>query len=644
MKTRITACIIFFLAFYQGIAQLPTQQWGLHYGGSDVDIPYVIKYTADGGTIIGGYTSSKDGQVGMNANRDYWDLWIVKLNNCGLIEWQKSVGGTGYETARDIAQTSDGGYIVLGETNSTDGGVVAGYGSTKDIWLLKLSATGNIQWQKRYGGNGLDVGNHIAITSDGGYLIVGTTSSNDGDIHGNHSTGTFTDAVFLKISANGTLQWSKCFGGSKNDELFDFEIINGNIYAAGYANSTDGDIPPNQLNYDVWLLAIDANGNKIFSKIYGGSQNDVAYSMCLGTDNSLTLAGYTTSDDGMVTGAKGSQDFWIINVNLQGNLNWQKDAGGTDAEYANTVITDKDGGYIVGGLTYSTDGDITSPKGKGDYWVVKLDAKGVMQWQKSFGGSSDDNLHSIIQNAALDEVYLAGDSDSGDGDFSNASTFGDVDFGIIKLKDPLLQTKDTTVCNINNFVPTTDTLKDVCGYDSLLVTYNPVSLSEPFNGIKKRDTIFSGQSITLPYNGNGQPVWANDPSLSCLTCANPVATPSATTTYTVTSFLLHGCEVSDQFTVVVLKDAVVLVPNAFTPNNDGLNDYFGPLGKAPDGFNMRIFNRFGQPVFASSSINARWDGTFKGEPQPEGIYVYLISYADLQNKPHQQKGTVTLIR
>ena len=174
-------------------AQLPALNWAIHYGGSKVDVPFVIKFTSDGGTIVAGYTDSKDGDVGPHANRDYWDLWIVKLDRCGTIQWERSFGGTGYESARDIAQTADGGYIVLGETNSTDGGVIAGFGGTKDIWLLKFAAAGNLQWQKRYGGSGLDIGNHIEITSDGGYLIAASSSSNDGDITGNHGTGGYTD-------------------------------------------------------------------------------------------------------------------------------------------------------------------------------------------------------------------------------------------------------------------------------------------------------------------------------------------------------------------------------------------------------------------------------------------------------------------
>lgn len=623
-------------------AQLPPTQWTLQYGGSSVDIPYVIKFTTDGGTIVAGYTDSKDGNVSAQPNRDYWDLWIVKLDRCGAIQWEKSFGGTGYESARDVVQTADGGYMVLGETNSTDGGVIAGYGGTKDIWLLKLAASGNLEWQKRYGGSGLDIGNHIEITSDGGYLIAASSSSNNGDITGNHGTGGYTDGVLMKISAAGGVQWSKCFGGSKNEELFDFEIINGTTYLAGFTNSIDGDIPPDQKNYDVWLLAIDQNGNKVFSKIYGGSQNDVAYCMTKGTDGSLTLAGYTTSTDGDVSGAKGSQDYWVLNVTQNGKLNWQKDLGGTDAEYAKTIITDKDSSYIVGGISYSDDGDITNPLGEGDYWTVKLSPAGKVIWQKSWGGSDNDHLRYMIHNPAVNEYYLAGDSESDDGDFNNSR--GETDFAIIKLKIPELQTKDSAVCSIAAFVPLQDTLRDGCGYDSVIVTYKPVLLNGPFNDIRKADTIFAGQSVVLHTNGNGTIVWNSHSSLSCINCSDPVATPLVTTIYTATNYLPNGCQLPDQFTVVVMNDAVVMVPTAFTPNGDGLNDFFGPIGKVPDGYQLQLFNRNGEVVFRSSSINQRWNGVFKGSLQPTSVFIYLIDYKDLQNKQHQQKGTFTLIR
>lgn len=623
-------------------AQLSPMNWALRFGGSDVDIPYSIKLTNDGGTIAAGYTISQDGQVATHGNREYWDVWIVKLSACGAIEWEQSFGGTGYESARDIEQTSDGGYIVLAETNSTDGGVISGYGGTKDIWLLKLSATGVLQWQKRYGGSGLDIGNHISILANGDYMIAATTSSSDGDVIGNHNNDGFTDGWLLRVNPSGNIVYSKCFGGNKNDELLKTITIGSRSFVTGYTNSTDGDIPPSQKNYDVWLLALDAGGNKIFSKIYGGSQNDVAYSITAGIDNSITIGGYTTSNDGDVSGAKGSQDYWILNVSQSGVLNWQKVLGGTDADYCNAVITDADGGYIAGGISYSADGDVTDARGDGDFWLVKLSAAGELQWKQNLGGSGNDHLRSILYRPAMQEYYLSGDSDSGDGSFSNA--WGDADFGIIKFKTPFKQTKDTAVCSLSGFVPVTDTLKDACGYDSAWVNYNPVILGSPLSNLKKRDTIFAGQSIELPSSGNGVVSWQPHPTLSCSNCAHPIASPDATTTYTAINTSPNGCTVQDEFTVVVLNDAVVFTPNAFTPNNDGLNDYFGPLGKVPEGFRMQIFNRYGETIFISNAMNLRWNGRYKGELQPMGTYVYSIVYKDINQKQHLQKGYFTLIR
>jgi gliding motility-associated-like protein len=620
----------------------PALNWALRFGGSAVDIPYTIKFTTDGGTVIAGYTDSKDGQVSPHANREYWDLWVVKSDACGTIQWELSLGGTGYESARDIEQTADGGYIVLGETNSTDGGVIAGYGGTKDIWLIKLSATGAVQWQKRYGGSGLDIGNQISITTGGDYLIAASTSSNDGDVAGNHGTGGYTDGLIMKISSAGNVIYSKCFGGTKNEELLKIITIGNRTFATGYANSIDGDIPPDQKNYDAWLLALDDAGNKIFSKIYGGSQNDVAYSMTAGNDGSLTLAGYTTSNDGDVSGAKGSQDYWVFNVTQAGVLNWQKVLGGTDADYCNAVLTDGDGGYLAAGISYSGDGDIDDARGEGDYWLVKLSSAGNIVWKKNYGGSENDHLRSIIYKPALREYYLAGDSGSGDGEFTSA--FGDVDFGIIKLKNPFNEIKDTTVCNLAGFVPITDTLRDACGYDSVFVEYNPVVINGPLHDIKKSDTIFIGQSLQLPSSGNGEIVWLPDPTLSCSSCAAPIAKPTVTTVYTVRNTLPHGCVVEDQYRLVVLNDAIVFTPNAFTPNADGLNDYFGPLGKVPEGFRLQVFNRYGETVFTSSTMNNRWDGRYKGSLQPMGTFIYVVIFQDIRRQQHQQKGYFTLIR
>jgi gliding motility-associated-like protein len=193
-------------------------------------------------------------------------------------------------------------------------------------------------------------------------------------------------------------------------------------------------------------------------------------------------------------------------------------------------------------------------------------------------------------------------------------------------------------------VPVQDTLRDACGYDSVLVTYKPVLLNGPFSDTRKADTIFTGQSVQIFSNGNGNITWAPDPSLSCVDCPDPIASPAITTRYTATNSLSNGCQVSDTFNVVVLTDAVVMTPTAFTPNGDGRNDYFGPIGKVPDNYKLQIFNRNGETVFKSSAMNQKWNGTFRGVLQPSGVFIYVIEYKDIQNKTHQQKGTFTLIR
>jgi gliding motility-associated-like protein len=214
---------------------------------------------------------------------------------------------------------------------------------------------------------------------------------------------------------------------------------------------------------------------------------------------------------------------------------------------------------------------------------------------------------------------------------------------VIKFKAIDTLMTDSVVCNIAGFVAPQQILKDVCGYDSALVTYNPVMNKSPFDQTAKRDTIFEGQKITLPSMDKMSITWNNHPTLSCTQCAHPVATPFNTTTYTATS-QVNGCNVSDNFTVVVLKDAVVQMPNAFSPNGDGINDAFGPAGKVPEGYQLQIFNRYGQIVYRSSSINDRWDGRVNGVAQSTGVFVYQVQYKNVENQLEQKKGTLTLVR
>lgn len=641
LKNSLLLILCFFVTASSSVAQLPDIQWARTYGGSAVDIAQRVIVTADGGTVLAGYTSSKDGIVPARPSRDYWDLLVVKLSSCGEIQWSKSFGGTGYESAKDIVQTDDGGFLVLGETNSTDGDVTSGYGGTKDVWLLRLSADGSLQWQKRYGGSQMDIGNRIVSLPDGNYMLLCSTASNDGNFPGNRSAPGFTDGGLIKIDPNGHVLWTRCYGGSRNDELFDGAVVGNRLYLAGYANSTDGDIPPSQKNYDAWLLCLDLTGNKIYSKIYGGSQNDVAYVMSAKQDT-LTLAGYTTSTDGPVTGAHGAQDGWVFQCTTAGELIWQATLGGSEADYIYDIYPMANGSFLLGGASSSEDGQIAGNKGDSDFWIAVVDSRGQLTWTKNYGGNGADNCFSMAVNEPLQEYYLAGYTESSyRGDFATVPAQGG-DAALIKLKIPLLQDKDSIVCDPAGFVSYTDTLHDACGYDSLIVTYHGIKTDSLFTATNRRDTVFAGDTYTLPAIQQGM-YWLPAPGLVCDHCDVPQARPSETTVYTAV-LPLDQCEIRDQFTLVVMKDATVFVPNAFTPNGDGRNDRFGPLGKVPGKYDLRIYNRFGELVFQSNDMERKWDGTKRGQPVPSGSFSYVLEYYDINQVKQFKKGMLLLIR
>jgi len=632
--------ILCLLVTASSVAQLPDIQWANKYGGSAVDIAQRIILTADGGTALAGYTSSKDGIVPTQPSRDYWDLLVVKLSSCGELQWAKSFGGTGYESAKDILQTADGGFLVLGETNSTDGDVTSGYGGTKDVWLLKLDASGNLQWQKRYGGSQMDIGNRIVTLPDGNYMLLCSTASHDGNFPGNRSASGFTDGGLIKVDPNGQVLWTRCYGGSRNDELFAGAVVGNRMYLTGYANSVDGDIPPSQKNYDVWLLCLDLTGNKMYSKIFGGSQNDVAYVMAAKQDT-LTLAGYTTSTDAPVSGAHGAQDGWVFQCSTDGKLIWQNTLGGSEADYIYDIYPMANGSFLLAGATSSPDGTIAGYKESSDFWVSMVDRDGKLTWTRNYGGEAAENCFSVAVNESLQEYYLAGYTESGDDDF-NASWPQQTDIGLIKLKMPLLQNKDSIVCDPAQFVSYTDTLQDACGYDSLIVTYHGVRNDSLFTASNRADTIFVGDVYNMPEIQKGM-YWIPAAGLSCDHCAVVQASPTETTVYTAV-LPLDQCEIRDQFTLVVLKDASVFVPNAFTPNGDGKNDRFGPLGKVPGKYDLRVFNRFGEMVFQSNNIEQRWDGTKRGQPEPSGSFSYVLEYLDIYQVKQTKKGNLLLIR
>jgi len=195
----------------------PAINWQRCLGGSGGEIAYSIQQTIEGGYVVVGVSDSNDGDLQANQGSHNGDYWIVKLDGNGNIQWQKTFGGSDSDYATSVKQTSDGGYMIAGNSLSNNGDV-SGNHSSFDYCVIKLDNTGSLQWQKTLGGSGDDYANSVDQSVDGGFVVCGYTSSNDGDVSGNHGS---EDYWVVKLTSLGNIQWQKCLGGMDYDNAFD---------------------------------------------------------------------------------------------------------------------------------------------------------------------------------------------------------------------------------------------------------------------------------------------------------------------------------------------------------------------------------------------------------------------------------------
>jgi len=351
------------------------------------------------------------------------------------VSWIKNFGGTGDDSARSLIQTNDGGYAILGMTNSTDGDLALKELAVNDYWLVKLDDNGDLEWQKTYGGSKDDQGQQVIQTSDGGYAITGYAMSDDGD--GSNNEG-FHDNWVLRLDATGTILWEKSFGFSGHDHSYDLvETADGGFFFSGFLDVTssngEGSTDKSSLTAhgvgEFWGTKIDADGNLEWRKFFGGTNNDRSFGVVNAHDGGYVLAGASESDDFDISNPKGSYDFWVVKVDKNGNFVWENSFGGTGIDQAQDIMATPDGGYIIVGSTFSSDTQVTKNNGQSDVWLIKIDENGQLLWQKSFGGSGFDAAHSV-RPSSDGGLLVCGNSKSFDGDVSE--NFGENDIWIFK--------------------------------------------------------------------------------------------------------------------------------------------------------------------------------------------------------------------
>ncbi len=336
----------------------PSSHFCKAIGGKNDDEGKSLIQTSDGGYAITGFTSS------FGAGKE--DVYVVKLDAHGNLQWTKTIGEKERDRGNSLIQTSDGGYAIAGLTQSF------GVGET-DVYVVKLDAHGNLQWTKTIGGKDFEDGYSLIQTSDGGYAIAGYTSS--------FGAGKL-DVYVIKLDTNGNLQWTKTIGGPASEKGYSLiQTSDGGYAIAGYTSSFGA----GQL--DVYVIKLDANGNLQWTKTIGGESDDWGFSLIQTSDGGYAIAGITES-----FGA-GKKDVYVVKLDAKGNLQWTKTIGGPASEEGYSLIQTSDGGYAIAGITESFGA------GKKDVYVVKLDAKGNLQWTKTIGGETFDSGSSIIQTS-----------------------------------------------------------------------------------------------------------------------------------------------------------------------------------------------------------------------------------------------------
>jgi hypothetical protein len=350
------------LALLQAGCEKPSptiQTWSRTFGGDTTDEGHSVGRTADGGYIVAGLTRSK--------GAGYSDVWVVRCDSIGNEIWDRTYGGQNPDGAAAIQQTTDGGYIIIGSTWSYGAGLW-------DAWLVKTDPSGNELWNKTFGGPKGDLGISGQQTSDGGYIIAGSTESYASDTSSN-------DIWLIKTDPSGNESWSRTFtaqGGPSGAYSVE-QTRDGGYIIAGWTEPANG-----QGFFDLALIKTDSSGDRTWQLTFGTDDEEWGNSVHQTADGGYVVLGFVRTDDG-------NNDMWLLKTDSTGNVAWRKTFDHDAVDMGNSVLQTDDGGYVLAGYAATTETFV------GDAWIIRTDADGERLWDKTYGGTGSDEAFSIVQ-------------------------------------------------------------------------------------------------------------------------------------------------------------------------------------------------------------------------------------------------------
>ena len=379
----------------------PELHWQKSLGGSGADEFPIVQQSMNGGFILAGASTSNDGDVSFNHSTDYSDIWIVKMDESGSIVWEKSFGGSIHESPQALLQLDDGGYLIGGVTNSFDGDVSWNFGSI-DWWMIRLNPAGDMVWQKNMGGSFHESPGAMLQVGDG-FIIAGSTASSDGDVN-NKNDNNSRDLWLVQTNSAGDIIWENTYGNESKNEGG----------KAIYPTADGGFLVAAEASGDIWLVKFDSEMAIAWDKFLGGSAADDLSSMMPTADGGFIISATSESADGDVSENFGESDMWLVRINADGDILWEHSYGGSETETDPYVIESNDGGFWAVCASSSDDGQLSANHGGLDYWVLKLDANGDIDWDQNYGGSQFERVYSVTPSGG--GVLVGGHTSSSDGD------------------------------------------------------------------------------------------------------------------------------------------------------------------------------------------------------------------------------------
>ena len=326
-------------------------------GGSKNESAQAVVNTTDGGYAILGHAQSMDGDVTNKSNESY-DYWVLKYDSTNQLQWQKTYGGSDDDRGADLIQTSDGGYAIIGKSKSNDLEVSENAGFD-DFWVSKLDSSGSISWEYTFGFAGSDTPYSIIQTNDNGYLLSGvldvSASNGQGDRNSAASRHAGGHYWVIKLNANGIKQWSNYYGGSFTDTAYDaIQTEDDGYIVIGSSDSNDVDVANNKGSYDFWVIKISNNGDLVWEKSFGGSEIDEAHAISNTADGNYIIVGDTRSNDLDISQNNGAADLWVVKINPEGTLLWEKTLGGSSFDVGRAISKTQDNGFLTVSYTHLT--------------------------------------------------------------------------------------------------------------------------------------------------------------------------------------------------------------------------------------------------------------------------------------------------